>query len=271
MSTLDLSAAVAHNAKHLGLGVLPLRTQQRIAALLADHQAERGLEPDGAYDRATEAALNDLLQQLAPGQSLGAPPTPQLPGADRFTAAQVVSRALAQAELCARPGSTERYRMGGGAPYTAAHAFAVDGTCDCTGLVAYCQGYRRGSYNSDAIVDDVWRRVGGRIAMDDDGRITARPGPRRLYEPVDPDDLRPGDVIVWAGPDKDGDGRREAAGHGVVVVEVAPGVVFRVGDWADGVDIVHTRWQRRAARRTDATICDRGQAIAVRCKRVRYG
>lgn len=267
---MKLADAVAHNAKVLGLGVLPLKTQQRLAAALADYQGERGLDPDGAYDKATEAALNELLQHLAPGQFAPAPPTPQLPGADRFTNIEVVERALAQVELCARPGSTERYGMSHGAPFTAANAFATTGKCDCTGLVAYCEGYIRGNFNSDAIVDDVWRRVGGRIPMDGEGRITARPGPRKLYEPVDPADLRPADVIVWAGPDKDGDGRREAAGHGVVVVEVAPGVVFRVDDWADGVDIVHTRWQVRAARRTDATICDRGQAIAVRCKRVRY-
>ncbi len=50
-----------------------------------------------------------------------------------------------------------------------------------------------------------------------------------------------------------------------------PSVVFGVGDWADGVNIIHCRWQVRAVRETLAAgYADKPRAIAVRCKRVRY-
>lgn len=59
--TFDVDRAVAANAKLLGLGVLADRTEKRLAMALAAWQEAHGLEPDGAYDRATEESLNTAL------------------------------------------------------------------------------------------------------------------------------------------------------------------------------------------------------------------
>lgn len=58
LDSTALAAAVAHNAKFLGLDALADRTEDRIAIAIAFWQQEHGLEPDGAYDRATEESLN---------------------------------------------------------------------------------------------------------------------------------------------------------------------------------------------------------------------
>lgn len=263
---LDLAGAVAHNARYLGTQALPKRTQERLVVLLADFQADAGLEPTGRYDRAAEAALNDRLARLVGPHAVVAaaapPPATVLPGGDGFTSAEVIARARAMVELCAAQPQKYQYRLGGGAPYTEASAFATDHTCDCTGLVAWCAGYRRGRYNTDAIVDDVWRRHGG--------RITAQPGPRRLWGPVAADDVRPADVIVFAGKDENGDGAREAPGHAGVVTWAKPGAVFGAGDWPEELRVVHCRWRVRAARETTAAVFDLDRTIIVRCRLVRY-
>ena len=58
MLDFDLDAAVRHNSKVLGLAQQADNTEARIAIALAHWQESHGLEPDGAYDRATEESLN---------------------------------------------------------------------------------------------------------------------------------------------------------------------------------------------------------------------
>lgn len=72
---IDLAAAVAHNRKFLGLGALPDRTEARIAKLIEAWQEAHGLDPDGAYDRATEESLNTALV----GEDGFAPPAVEAP------------------------------------------------------------------------------------------------------------------------------------------------------------------------------------------------
>lgn len=58
---MNLTSAVIHNAKVLGIGTLALNTQRRIAVLLAHYQKENGLVEDGKYGPETERVLNGLL------------------------------------------------------------------------------------------------------------------------------------------------------------------------------------------------------------------
>jgi len=75
---MDIAAAVATNAKLLGLAGLPLNTQRRTVALLRAWQAEHDLEPDGVYDAATEESLNTALHALEDGPGLVAEPDDQV-------------------------------------------------------------------------------------------------------------------------------------------------------------------------------------------------
>lgn len=275
--TLDLDKAVAANAKLLGLDKLPVNTQRRIAALLADYQEEVGIAPDGAYDRATEQALNLLVERRA-GLQLG-PPAPLLPGLDGFTNLEVVSRLRPWIGAKLNIG---RYVLGAGAKYDQASPFGPIpdwlakrsgfpvGTpaCDCSGMVHWGSGTVRGNYNTDGMVADVWRLVYGRPDF-------TRPGPRKLYEPVEPDDVRIGDILVYPGPDEDQDGDRDTPGHTGIASYVAPGTVWGEGEFWNRVKAIHcsSRDQKTlgAIRETWANLWwDAKRSLVIRCKRVRY-
>lgn len=135
-------------------------------------------------------------------------------------------RADEVADLALAQRGLGTYRLGGGAIYTAADAFAADGNqfpghCDCSGLLAYCARYRRGKYNTDAIVADATLS-------------------RRRFRLVDRGEaVRRGDLIVKPGPDRDGDGHRDAPGHCGVVTRVLPEFVRGSRDWYEDLEITH--------------------------------
>jgi len=93
------------------------------------------------------------------------------------------------------------YDLSGGAVWWA--PTAIDelgnehaGTVDCSGLIAWAYKYRRRQWNCNEILGD------------------AR-GPQRRWMLVHRGErVRPGDVIVHAGPDLDHDGVPDANGHG---------------------------------------------------------
>lgn len=118
------------------------------------------------------------------------------------------------------------YKLGGGAVYTAPNAFDDDrnqfpGFCDCSGLLGYAGRYKRGPYNTDAIVRDA---TGKRIRF-------------RLVEKDER--VRRGDFLVKAGPDKDGDGHRDYPGHCGVITGVLPEFVRGSKDWYEDLEVTH--------------------------------
>lgn len=136
-----------------------------------------------------------------------------------MTRAEVVARAYAQRGL-------GWYKLGGGAKFTAPDAFAPDGnqypnSCDCSGLVAYCLRYRRGSYNTDGITRD---------ALHTKNRF-------RLIERGEP--IVPSDIIVRPGPDENGDGKRDSPGHVGIVTNVLPGFVRGGDEWWKFLEVTH--------------------------------
>lgn len=117
------------------------------------------------------------------------------------------------------------YKLGGGAYFTAADCYAADGNrfpgfCDCSGFVAYTLGYRRGGWNTDAIYAD--RNRGTRF------RLVGQ------HEAV-----RPSDVIVKPGPDRDGDGQRDFPGHVGIITGVKAGFVRGAADWYKRLEVTH--------------------------------
>ncbi len=282
--TRDLDKAVAHNALAAGLISLAPNMQKRFAALLVRFQEEAGLDADGGYDIATEAALNELYQRVT-GQPItirapvaGAVPIPSPPVG--MTNVQVVARIR---PFVGRPLAEGRYILGAGGKWNTLSPFApisqwladlrklAVGTlgCDCSGLVAWGQGYVRGDYNTDAMVADVWR-----VRY---GLHTDEPGPRKLFAPVDADDMRPGDVVVYPGPDKNKDGNRETPGHTGIISSVEAGTEFgdQESEWWERVKVIHcsSRSQAKigAIRETNAALWwDASRSVVVRCKRVRY-
>ena len=136
-----------------------------------------------------------------------------------ISADEVADLALAQRGL-------GTYQLGAGARFTAPNAFADEGNqfpdhCDCSGLLSYCGRYRRGPYNTDAIVADALH-IGGRF---------------RLVERDEP--VRRGDFIVKPGPDKDGDGHRDAPGHCGIITKVLPEFVRGSRDWYEDLEVTH--------------------------------
>ncbi|MDQ3153612.1 MAG: hypothetical protein M3R63_18500 [Actinomycetota bacterium] len=131
---------------------------------------------------------------------------------------QVADIALAQRGL-------GTYKLGGGAIYTAPDAFddahnQFPGFCDCSGLLAFT-GYRRGPWNTDAIVRDATSL-------------------RKRFRLVAPGEaVRRGDFLVKAGPDKDGDGRRDYPGHCGVITGVLPEFVRGSKDWYEDLEVTH--------------------------------
>jgi hypothetical protein len=260
---LDLERATAYNARHAG----DVDADSEILArLVAYWQAGHALDVDGYLGPATRATV--------------VPPASTAPQLTGYSAAEVIARLrpFVGAEL-----SVGRYVLGGGAPYTSPSPFRPIGSwlaerypsltaatlgCDCSGMVAWASGYKRGNWNTDAIVADVW--------LTKYGRPTTKPGPRRLFEPVKHDALRPGDVLVYGGPDKDQDGNRDSPGHTGIVSSVALGTIMGARGWHNGVAVIHcsSRDQARvgAIRETDASLWwDVTRAVAVRCRLVRYG
>lgn len=264
---LDLAAANAENARILakaGFAALSPNLQLRITALLLEHQDDAGLIEDGTYDTPTELSLNALVAKYGGSLTGAVPITPALKGVEGFTAAEVVNRALRMVAECAAPGSTNDYELGFGATYDKPSAFANATTqCDCTGFASWCEGYKRGNYNTDGLALDAWVHSGF--------TQTTKPGPRKLVVPVDPADMRPGDIIVFRGPDGDHDGKRDYPGHAGVLIDVEAGTVLHAKGWADRVRVAHCRWQNRAVRVTTAEpYFDKPRTMVLRCKRVRY-
>lgn len=136
-----------------------------------------------------------------------------------MSAAEVVARALAQRGL-------GTYKLGGGARFTAPTAFDDDGNqfpdhCDCSGLLAYAAKYRRGSFNTDAIVRDA--------------RVT-----RTRFRLVGRDEaVRPGDFIVKPGPDLDHNGVRDYPGHCGVITAVHADFVRGSEGWWEDLEVTH--------------------------------
>ena len=269
-SELDLSTAAAYNARHAADLDADSET---VARLVAFWQSGHGLDPDGKFGPGTRASAT------VP------PPPPLVPIDDKtaqygFTALEVIARLR---PFVGAPLSTGRYVLGGGAPYTSPTPFKPIGSwlaeryptltkdtlgCDCSGMVAWACGYKRGDYNTDAIVSDAW------VARY--GKPTSKPGPRKLFDAVAAGDLRPGDVLVYGGPDKDMDGRRDSPGHTGIVSEVEPGTVMGAKGWHERVKVIHcsSRDQAKvgAIRESDARLWwDTTKSIAVRCRLVMYG
>lgn len=124
------------------------------------------------------------------------------------------------------------YKLGGGAIYTADSPFAgkeaydgsrnqFPGFCDCSGFTSWAARYKRGAWNTDAIVADARNRQ-KRF------RVIKR------SEPV-----RPSDFIVYPGPDADGDGERDHPGHIGIIVEVLPDFVRGEPEWWEHLRVAH--------------------------------
>lgn len=266
--TVDLGKAVAANAKLLGLGALPARTQERIALLLLRYQEDHGLDADGDYDFATEHAIDRELAAL--GVS-GPAPSAVLSGRQPLTAPQVVARWMSAVAYSA--GHPVEYGMGHGAAPSSPTPFDAAGKCDCSGLVHWGWGTRRGNYNTDGLVDDAYRRSNGRYLYGTDGKKLR--GPQRFCVGVEPDDVRPGDAIVYPGPDRDHDGQREHAGHCGGVVDVPAGYVLYGEGWIEGLRVAHCRWHKISAaggavRVTDASYFAHDSVVVVRARAVVY-
>ena len=265
---LDLDRATAYNARHASDVDAD---SELLARLVAYWQAGHKLDVDGYLGPVTrESIVPPVKPPVLPGTAM----------VDRFVADAVVSRLRPWIGV---PLSSGRYVLGGGALYTSISPFKEIGSwlaerypslaattlgCDCSGMVATASGYKRGNWNTDAIVADVW--------LTKYGRPTSKPGPRRLFDAVQADDLRVGDVLVYAGPDNNEDGNRDSPGHTGIVSYVAPGTVMGARDWFKGVKAIHcsSRDQHKvgAIRESDARLWwDVTRSIAARCKLVRYG
>jgi hypothetical protein len=142
------------------------------------------------------------------------------------TPAEVVERAL-------RFVGTGWYKLGAGAIYTADSPFAgqeaydgarnqFPGFCDCSGFTAWAARYRRGNWNTDAIVGD------------------ARSKQKRFRVIRRDEPVRPSDFIVYPGPDADGDGERDHPGHIGVIVEVLPDFVRGGPEWWESLRVAHS-------------------------------
>lgn len=140
-------------------------------------------------------------------------------GFDPLAHAELADLALAQRGI-------GTYKLGGGAVFTAADAFGEErnpfpGHCDCSGLLAFAGRYRRGPWNTDAIVADAT-------------------GPRKRFRLVTRgEEVRRGDFLVKAGPDKDGDGHRDYPGHCGVITRVLPEFVRGSKDWYEDLEVTH--------------------------------
>lgn len=116
----------------------------------------------------------------------------------------VVDRAIAQR-------GRGRYHLGGGAIYTAPDVYSPEGNnhpgaTDCTGLLAYAAMYKKGPYNTDAIVED------------------ARGPQRRFFVVPEDSDVRPGDFLIT-------NNGKLLPDHAGVIVEVLPGFVRHGKRW----------------------------------------
>jgi hypothetical protein len=150
------------------------------------------------------------------------------------------------------------YGLGAGAPYTESTPYAPKGNpypgkCDCSGFVAWCLRYKRGPWNTDAIVTDA--RHGG-----------------NTWTLVSRDDsVRPSDVLVYPGPDRDHDGERDAPGHCGVVVSVLPEFERGRAEWWESLRVAHCSPRRQrdlgAIRLSDATLWA-GRGYLVRARHV---
>lgn len=131
----------------------------------------------------------------------------------------VVSRALAQRGL-------GWYKLGAGARFYAPTSFSKEGNqyegfCDCSGLVAWAFGYRRGNFNTDGIVNDAI-------------------GPKKRFRIIKRDEpVIASDIIVRPGPDRNGDGNRDSPGHVGIITGVKPGFVRGGDNWWDFLDVTH--------------------------------
>lgn len=145
------------------------------------------------------------------------------------------------------------YKLGAGALHTSESPFdgkepydragnQFPGFCDCSGFTSWVARYRRGPWNTDAIVRDA--RVGGKRF-----RLVQRE-----------EHVRPSDFIVYPGPDKDHDGERDSPGHIGVIVEVAPDfhAIRGKADWWEHLRIAHctprSQVKLGAIKLTDATL-----------------
>lgn len=128
----------------------------------------------------------------------------------------VVDRALAQR-------GRGRYHLGGGAIYSAPDVYSPEGnnhpgTTDCTGLLAYAAMYKKGPYNTDAIIADAT-------------------GLRRRFEVVPEDELvQPGDFLIT-------NNGKLLPDHAGVVVEVLPGFVRHGKRWYRNVRVAQAAGQ----------------------------
>jgi hypothetical protein len=146
---------------------------------------------------------------------------PTLPSFRPISAGDVVARALAQRGM----GS---YQLGGGAIFTAPNVFAPDGnnypnTCDCSGLLAYALAYRKGQWNVNGIYTD------------------AKIAKTRFRFVGDDETVRPSDLILFPGPDHDGDGLPDPGTHGHcgVITQVLPGFVRHAPGWEKQLRVTH--------------------------------
>jgi len=148
----------------------------------------------------------------------------------------VVERTLAQR-------GRGRYRMGGGAIFTAPDVYAPDGnnypgTSDCTGLLAYAGMYRKGPYNTDAIVKD------------------AKGEQRRFYIVPDDEPVRPGDFLIT-------DRGVLRPDHAAVIVDVLPSFVRHGPKWWEGLRVAHSLPQVDWSKGVPEQMEDRTGAVRV--------
>ena len=118
------------------------------------------------------------------------------------------------------------YKLGGGSRPTSASPFDPEGNqfpgfCDCSGFSSWCMEYRRGPWNTDAVVADARvKRSRFRLVKRDEVVI-------------------PSDLVVYPGPDKDHDGERDSPGHIGVVVAVGPDFERGKNGWWEHLEIAH--------------------------------
>lgn len=152
------------------------------------------------------------------------------------------------------------YKLGAGASIDDESPFGPlgnnhPGFCDCSGFTAHVTGHARkqprGEYNTDAIVNDVYKVVNGRIT---------RPGPRLMYDPVPKGEKPlPGDLLVYPGRfDLDDNPDRDVPGHIGIVKEVLEGFVRGGEEWWEDVMVIHCTPRKQktlgAIKLTDATL-----------------
>lgn len=173
---MNLDKAAAYIKSQVASGALDFHD---LARLVERAQLAMGLEPDGMPGPITVARLDGFFIEADL-----TPPPQEMPHVMR--GAEKAARALERARSIVGQG---RYHLGsGGKDPTAPTPFDSDGTCDCSGFVAWCFGLPRKH-------DGVWFYT-DHLEADAHGQVKGD-----LGDGVHWTAAQPGDVVVYgAGP-----------------------------------------------------------------------